>query len=57
MKKIIAIGKPTHYRPKNDNVSACGVIAPDYAAYDPRDCNCVSCRKTKVYKIAMGQKE
>ena len=46
---------PTHFRPTNDNISACGIVHPQYAAYDGRDVNCLSCRKTKAWKTYMGQ--
>ena len=49
------IGKPKHFRPNNLNVSSCGVINPEYNAYDARDCDCLRCCKTKKYKIYMGQ--
>jgi len=32
--RVLKIGKPTHYRPNNKNESACGVVSPEYAAYD-----------------------
>ena len=48
-------GKATHYRPNNNNVSACGTEHPDYFAYDPRDCNCRRCMKTTKWKIAMNK--
>ena len=49
------IGKPTHYRPNNRNVSACGIVSPDYAAYDARDCDCLLCIKTDKYKVYMNK--
>ena len=54
-KQIMQIGKPLHYRPNNNNISACGVISPEYSVYDPRDCNCINCMKTKAYRASMGK--
>lgn len=56
-RRIIRIGVPTHFRPTNDNVSACGMRVPAMASYDGRDVNCVSCRKTKAWKRYMGVKD
>jgi hypothetical protein len=47
--------KPNHFRPDNRNVSACGVVNPAYAAYDPRDCDCGKCKNTTVYLRVMGK--
>lgn len=55
MKQIIAIGKPTHYRYSNMNVSACGLVGAP-AAYDPRDVDCLRCMKTRIYRKAVGKK-
>ena len=55
MKKVIKIGKPTHYRPNNKNVTACGVISPEYFAYDARDVDCLRCMKTKKYKSLLDE--
>lgn len=52
---IIRIGVPTHFRPTNENVSACGIECPEYAAYDGRDVDCIRCRKTKVWKEYVGK--
>ena len=49
------IGKPTHYRPNDKNIAACGVFQPEYFAYDARDSNCYNCKRTHKYKIYMGQ--
>ena len=49
MEQIIKIGKPVHFRPDNKNISACGIINPQYMAYDARDVNCLRCIKTKKY--------
>jgi hypothetical protein len=56
MKYNLTIGKPCHFRPNNNNVSACGIINPVYAAYDARDCDCLRCKKTLKYKIYLGEK-
>jgi len=53
MKYDIRIGKPCHYRPTDKDVSACGIVSPEYAAYDIRDVDCIRCKKTKVYKEYM----
>jgi hypothetical protein len=51
---LIALGKPTHYRPSNRKVSACGVVLQDSnGAYDARYTNCLRCMKTMSYKIYM----
>lgn len=52
---VLQIGKPTHFRPSNRDVSACGVVGPTYAAYDGRDVDCLACRKTRAWKVYMGQ--
>ena len=55
-KQIMPLGKPTHYRPSNENVSACGIVSPEYSGYDARSCDCIRCMKTKKYKVYMGKK-
>ena len=52
--KIMKIGKPIHFRPTNENRSACGVEHPDDASYDGRDVDCIRCRRTKSWKVYMG---
>ena len=52
---IITIGVPTHFRIGSKNVSACGIVHPQHAAYDGRDVDCVRCRKTKAWKTYMGK--
>lgn len=52
---LVAIGKPIHFRPNNKNITACGIVGSELAAYDPRDCDCLRCMKTKKYKKAMGK--
>lgn len=47
---VMMIGTPTHFRPTNRNVSACGIVAPALAAYDGRNCDCLRCRKTRAWK-------
>ena len=49
------IGIPTHFRPTNENVSACGVEHPVSWAYDGRDIDCIRCRRTKSWKVYMGE--
>jgi len=46
--------KICHFRPSNVNISACGMINPEIAAYDGRDVNCPLCKKSKEYKIYIG---
>jgi hypothetical protein len=48
------IGIPCHFRPNNDNISACGIYAPQIKAFDGRDVNCLRCRKTLIWKKYMG---
>lgn len=52
---VLRLGVPTHFRPTNENVSACGVEHPQFAAYDGRYVDCILCRRTKVWKKYMGQ--
>lgn len=54
MRHIIRVGKPIHYRPGQDNITACGLVGTEYAAYDPRDVDCLNCRKTAAYRRAIG---
>ena len=51
---VVMLGVTCHFRPNNDNVSACGIECPEYSAYDGRDVDCNRCRKTKKWKIYMG---
>lgn len=44
-----------HFRPSNEDVSACGVEQPKYSAYDGRDVDCVRCQKTNKWKTYMGK--
>jgi len=53
---VMRIGRPTHFKPNNKNVSACGVVGPTYAAYDGRSVNCLACRRTLAWKVYMGVK-
>ena len=48
----VGIGKPIHFRPTNRNVTACGLVGAEYAAYDPRDVDCLRCRKTLTFRAA-----
>lgn len=48
------IGIPCHFRPTNEDKSACGIECPQISAYDGRDVNCIRCRKTKAWKRYMG---
>ena len=50
MRRIIRVGKPTHYRPSQDNITACGLVGTEY---DPRDVDCINCRKTAAYQRVM----
>lgn len=52
---VVRCGKPTHFRPKQVNVSACGVESPDLSAFDGRNVDCRSCRSTKVWREYMGK--
>lgn len=54
-KRIITVGRPTHFRPTNANKSACGIECPELAAYDGRDVDCLKCRKTSAWKRQAGQ--
>lgn len=54
-KRIITVGRPTHFRPTNANKSACGIECPELAAYDGRDVDCLKCRKTAAWKRQVGQ--
>lgn len=49
----IRVGKPTHLK-LSDGSTACGLVGAQYAAYDPRDVDCERCRRTVVYRKAMG---
>ena len=58
---IIMIGKPTHLRIDKGQAdftySACGLAARVLdAGYDPRDVDCLRCRKTKEWKYRMNGK-
>lgn len=53
-KFIIYGGKPTHFRPNNENKSACGVVCPEFAGYDARDCDCLRCIRSHAYRVYMG---
>ncbi len=55
--QIMILGKAVHFRPNQKNVSACGIIGPDYSAYDARDCNCLQCIKTKEYQVYLNGKD
>lgn len=44
------MGKPLHMKTR-DNLSACGIVNPEYGAFDARDCTCLRCIKTQKYKI------
>ena len=47
------IGKPTHFRPGKHPLTACGLVGSYDMAYDPRDVDCLRCRRTKAWKKAM----
>ena len=46
------IGKPLHLKLTN-GATACGIIGVAYAAHDPRETDCLRCRRTRIYKIKM----
>jgi len=52
---IMTDKKLIHFRPSNENVSACGIECPEISAYDGRDVDCAVCRKTKAWKRYMGR--
>ena len=54
MKTVIMIGKPTHMRVGNDN-DVWGMMYSKSldAAYDPRDVDCLRCRKTIEWRYRM----
>lgn len=54
--RIIGTGKPVHFRPRQENVSACGIECPDMSAFDGRNVDCLQCRKTKAWRTYMGKK-
>lgn len=49
----MAIGVPTHFKPSNKNISACGIVNPKYVAYDGRDVDCIRCKQTHVFNNYM----
>ena len=51
MKRIIQVGRPVHFSIKGKR--ACGYVGPAHAAYDPRDVECLRCRKTKALRAAL----
>ena len=55
VRPVVLLGVATHFRPSNEDVSACGVECPEYSAYDGRDVDCARCRKTIAWKRYMGQ--
>jgi hypothetical protein len=55
VKRVVGPGKPTHFRPKQANVSACGIENPDLSAFDGRSVDCIKCRRTKAWRIYMGK--
>jgi hypothetical protein len=57
MFQIMRVGVPCHFRPTNDNVSACGIEAPVLSAYDGRDVDCLRCRKTVAWLKYMGRQD
>jgi hypothetical protein len=60
VKHIIRVGRPTHLKvPIKDEdgkvlmyYTACGLVgsATHTGAYDPRDVDCLNCRRTKEFK-------
>lgn len=66
MQRIIRVGKPTHLEVKYDTPghytgsvswTACGLVGtPTHdAAWDPRDVDCLNCRRTREFKQRMGK--
>lgn len=53
MKRILRLGKPTHLKLKN-GATACGLVGAERAAYDPRDVECLRCRKSPLFKRALN---
>lgn len=53
-KMIIQIGRPIHLRLYDRKVTACGLVGEYESAYDPRDVECLNCRKTKAYYKAIN---
>lgn len=53
-KRIIRLGVPCHFRPGNEDLTACGIECAAYAAYDGRDVDCLRCRKTRLWKQQAG---
>ena len=49
------LGIPRHFREGPEDVSACGIEAPTYFAYDGRNVDCIRCQRTKAWKRYMGQ--
>ncbi len=56
VKQYVFNGIPTHFRPTDQNISACGIVNAQYMAYDARHCDCIRCKKTKAYKQYMDLK-
>ena len=55
--KTMKIGKPTHYRPSDKKITACGLVVDDIRmAYDARDCDCINCMNTRKYKVYVGKR-
>lgn len=53
---MIPIGRPTHFR-RNSGKIACGLVSSAAAAtYDGRYASCLLCRRTRAWKVYMGEK-
>lgn len=53
---IVLPGMATHFRvDKTLRRSSCGIPWVEHFSWDPRDVDCVRCRKTKVWRMAMGK--
>jgi hypothetical protein len=65
MKRIIRVGKPTHFMKKTKQIgnsvtysTACGLGSIGFsAAFDPRDVDCLTCLNTRAYREAMHPKK
>ena len=54
---VIRIGRPVHWRPTSANVTACGLVGAELAAYDVRDVECLTCRNTRLYRARTGPRK
>ena len=49
-RRVIRIGIPTHFVPEVAFTSACGIVRPRLSASMAAEIDCLSCRKTKLFK-------